>query len=126
MKVSNMTSNNGNKIANQFIITDLGFKYYQSYNSMIVKIDLHNTYLDKKYWNFSNTTSKYRNKFLNETTKETQAKIKSGNINWWILMIKQIMIVSIMITFILFLGYLGIEYLIAQLINDVFAQIESK
>lgn len=42
------------------------------------------------------------------------------------LMIKQIMIVSIMITFILFLGYLGIEYLIAQLISDVFAQIEGK
>ena len=42
------------------------------------------------------------------------------------LMIKQIMIVSIMITFILFLGYLGIEYLISQLISDVFAQIEGK
>ena len=42
------------------------------------------------------------------------------------LMIKQIMIVSIMITFILFLGYLGIEYLISQLINDVFAQMELK
>ena len=42
------------------------------------------------------------------------------------LMIKQIMIVSIMITFILFLGYLGIEYLITQLISDVFAQIEGK
>jgi len=39
-------------------------------------------------------------------------------------MVKQIMIVSILITFILFLGYLGIEYLIAQLISDVFAQIE--
>jgi len=34
--------------------------------------------LDKKYWNYSKTTSKYRNKFLNETTKETQAKIDSG------------------------------------------------
>ena len=78
MNVKNMTSSNGNKVANQFIVTDLGFKYYQSYNSMIVKIDLHNTYLDKKYWNFSNTTSKYRNKFLNETTKKTMAKIKSG------------------------------------------------
>tara|TARA_R110001606_G_scaffold146817_1_gene286781 strand:+ start:116 stop:247 length:132 start_codon:yes stop_codon:yes gene_type:complete len=41
-------------------------------------------------------------------------------------MIKQIMIVSIMITFILFLGYLGIEYLISQLINDVFAIMENK
>ena len=35
-------------------------------------------------------------------------------------MIKQIMIVSIIIAIILFLGYLGIEYLIAQLIHDVF------
>jgi len=41
-------------------------------------------------------------------------------------MIKQIMIVSILITFILFLSYLGIEYLIAQLIDNVFAQIEGK
>jgi len=39
-------------------------------------------------------------------------------------MFKQIMIVSILITLILFLSYLGIEYLIAQLINDVFAQME--
>ena len=38
------------------------------------------------------------------------------------LMIKQIMIVSIIIAIVLFLGFLGIEYLIAQLINDVFAQ----
>jgi len=42
------------------------------------------------------------------------------------LMIKQIMIVSIMITFILFLGYLGIEYLISQLINDIFAIMDNK
>ena len=42
------------------------------------------------------------------------------------LMIKQIMIVSILTAIVLFLGYLGIEYLIAQLISDVFAQIESK
>jgi len=41
-------------------------------------------------------------------------------------MIKQIMIVSILTAIILFLGYLGIEYLITQLINDVFAQIEGK
>ena len=41
-------------------------------------------------------------------------------------MIKQIMIISILTAIILFLGYLGIEYLIAQLISDVFAQIEGK
>jgi len=38
-------------------------------------------------------------------------------------MIKQIMIVSIMITLILFLSYLGIEYLIAQLIENTFSQM---
>ena len=88
MNVQNMTSSNGNKVANQFIVTDENTnEYFQSYNSMIVKKDYQSEnpqaefvkiYLDKKFWNFSNTTSKYRNKFLNETTKETIAKIKSG------------------------------------------------
>tara|TARA_R110002126_G_scaffold2372_1_gene13644 strand:+ start:131 stop:499 length:369 start_codon:yes stop_codon:yes gene_type:complete len=89
MNVQNMTSSNGNKVANQFIVTDEDTnEYFQSYNSMIVKKVYHSSdiaeenvieiLLDKKYWNFSNTTSKYRNKFLNETTKQTMAKIKSG------------------------------------------------
>jgi len=82
MKVENITSNNGNKIANQFVITDdQNNKYFQSYNSIIVKIDGYyrdKIYLDQKYWNYSNTTGKYRNIFLNETIKETKKKIKSG------------------------------------------------
>ena len=78
MQVSNMTSNNGNKIANQFIITDGVTDYFQSYNSMIVKRIDDQVYLDEHYWNYSVTTSKYRNMFLNETTKETQKKIKDG------------------------------------------------
>ena len=41
-------------------------------------------------------------------------------------MVKQIMIVSTIIAIVLFLGFLGIEYLIAQLISDVFAQMEIK
>lgn len=83
MKVENMTSSNGNKVANQFIITDdNGYKYFQSYDSLIVKIEddgvMSITYLDEIYWNYSKTTSKYRNIFLNETTKETQEKITNG------------------------------------------------
>ncbi len=83
MKVENITSNNGNKIANQFVITDdRGNQYFQSYNSMIVKKDYDyeevKIFLDQKYWNYSNTTGKYRNIFLNETIKDTKAKIKSG------------------------------------------------
>jgi hypothetical protein len=83
MKVENITSNNGNKIANQFVITDnKQNEYFQSYNSMIVKKDYEGDqvkiYLDQKYWNYSNTTGKYRNIFLGETITETKKKIKSG------------------------------------------------
>jgi len=77
-KVQNMTSNSGNKIANQFIIyTDNG-SIFQSYNSTIVKIDSGKTYLDLNKWNYSTTTGKYRNIFLNEQKKDTENKIKSG------------------------------------------------
>ena len=91
MKVENMTSGNGNKIANQFIITDEGHGalgnfinrvVFQSYDSVIVrktnwegKIK---TELDEKYWDYSKTTGKYRNLFLAESTKETEKKIASG------------------------------------------------
>ena len=85
MKTENMTSTNGNKVANQFIITDdNGNTFFQSYSSVIVKIPMFGTTatqtieLDKKYWNYSNTTGKYRNIFLNETIKDTRKKIKSG------------------------------------------------
>ena len=82
MKTQNMTSTNGNKVANQFIITDdNGNTFFQSYRSVIVKKPLevwNKIQLDKKYWNYSNTTGKYRNIFLNETIKDTRKKIKSG------------------------------------------------
>lgn len=58
---------------------DLGSLFFQSYDSIICLIDNKGqTYLDDKFWNYSKTTSKYRNQFLNETTKETQSKIDSG------------------------------------------------
>ena len=34
--------------------------------------------LDRDAWNYSVTTSKYRNQFLNETRKETEDKINNG------------------------------------------------
>ena len=80
MKVTNMTSSRGNKIANQFIIYDSdGSKYFQSYNSVIAKIDnANNITLDQKFWNYSVTTGKYRNIFLQENKQETEEKIRSG------------------------------------------------
>jgi hypothetical protein len=80
MKVENMTSPKGNKVANQFIITDdIGNKYFQSYKSIIAKIYTDGkVYLDEATWDYSVTTAKYRREFLNEGVEDTRAKIKSG------------------------------------------------
>lgn len=92
MKVSNMTSSKGNKIANQFIISNVIIKnpvdkrkriigdMFQSYDSNIIFMSRRpiKYYLDQNYWDYSVTTGKYRNQFLNETKKKTQAKINSG------------------------------------------------
>ena len=79
VKVYNMISNSGNPIANQFeIYTDKG-KYFQSYKSIIVFVDNKGqVFLDDYYWNYSRTTSKYRNIFLNDDTKSVKEKITSG------------------------------------------------
>jgi hypothetical protein len=79
MKVYNMTSSKGNKIANQFEIYDKKGRYFQSYNSIIVFINNKGqVYLDEYYWDYSTTTGKYRNKFLGDYgIEETREKIKS-------------------------------------------------
>jgi hypothetical protein len=81
MKVVNMENANGHRVPNQFVIyNDDGSVLFQSYSSVIVKIDRKNdkTYLDKNYWDYSRTTGKYRNLFLHELKAETEKKIKSG------------------------------------------------
>jgi hypothetical protein len=65
-------------VANQFIIYTSEGKYFQSYDSIIVAIEDGKITLDENTWNYSRTTSKYRNIFLDETTAETRAKIESG------------------------------------------------
>ena len=83
MKVKNITNTKGNKIKNQFIIKTNDSLVFQSYDSVIVEIrncyhENKKIFLDEKYWNYSTTTSKYRNIFLEESTEETQKKIDSG------------------------------------------------
>tara|TARA_E500000081_G_scaffold62922_1_gene65249 strand:- start:1046 stop:1363 length:318 start_codon:yes stop_codon:yes gene_type:complete len=83
MKVQNMRSpKSNNPVANQFSITDHEnkVKYFQSYNAIIVKKCLKEDkiYLDNYYWDYSRTTTKYRNQYLGENTAETRKKIKSG------------------------------------------------
>ena len=78
MKVENMTSTRGNKVANQFLITDNGDEYFQSYRSMIAKRSQGKIYLDEYYWDYSVTTGKYRNEFLGEGIADTRKKIEQG------------------------------------------------
>lgn len=93
MKVENMKSpRTGRSVPNQYIITTNAGRYFQSYDSIIVFIpnpkdwaarpkncnNVPCTQLDKTYWNYSTTTSKYRNIFLGESTAETKKKIASG------------------------------------------------
>ena len=75
-----MISKKGNKIANQFIITDdHNNELFQSYHSIIAKRYTNGVVeLDKKYWDYSKTTSKYRNLFLGESNQETNYKVKIG------------------------------------------------
>ena len=66
MRVYNMESaRSGRPVANQFVIVDDNKLVFQSYDSMIVTIDkVTSTITFGQDCNYSATTSKYRNQFL--------------------------------------------------------------
>jgi hypothetical protein len=62
-------------------LDDAGNRFFQSYDSIIAKVNKRDEIiLDEKYWDYSRTTSKYRNDFLNMTTKEIKQQIEDGRI----------------------------------------------
>ena len=68
-------------VKNQLIIHAESGTYFQSYNTVIAFIDNDGKItLDEDKWDYSTTTSKYRNKFTGLTTQETKKKIESGEI----------------------------------------------
>jgi len=78
LKVTQLQGNNG-AVKNQFEIQTKDGIYFQSYNSLIVfKPVKGKIKLDRQYWDYSVTTSKYRNLFLGENKKATERKIKEG------------------------------------------------
>jgi len=81
IKVENMVSNGGNDVPNQFIIRTNNGRMFRSYDSNIAFIpnDESIIYLGKD-WDYSRTTSKYRNQFLNMNTEEVKQGIKDKTI----------------------------------------------
>jgi len=63
---------------NQYIIKSDGARIFQSYDSIIAIKEGKMVVLDKSDWDYSRTTSKYRNKFLNENKATTEKKIETG------------------------------------------------
>jgi glucosamine 6-phosphate synthetase-like amidotransferase/phosphosugar isomerase protein len=63
---------------NQYIIKSDGARIFQSYDSIIAIKEGGMVVLDKKTWDYSKTTGKYRNKFLNENKLTTERKIETG------------------------------------------------
>lgn len=65
MKVQNLINANGNANANQFVINDGNKIYFQSYDSIVCKIENGKVTLGKD-WNYSTTTSKHLYTFLKQ------------------------------------------------------------
>jgi len=81
MIVQNMISRNGNKVANQFIVTlPENVTVFKSYNTVIAQNRNGEIVLDSKALDYSATTTKYLKQFLgtNESKKQLQDKIKNG------------------------------------------------
>jgi hypothetical protein len=81
-KVRQMTSTRtGNPVANQFEIYTPKGVYFQSYNTIIAfQPNQSKLKLDSDYWDYSRTTSKYRNEFTRMSTPETKEAIKNKEI----------------------------------------------
>ena len=81
MKVNNLTSRNGNSVINQFEIYHNNNVFFQSYQTIIAKIDSKGqTILDNYALEYSRTTSKYLYQFLGYDRKEILKRIKDKSI----------------------------------------------
>lgn len=84
MKITQLINNNGNPVANHFVIhCSDGRTVLQSYESMVAEISRHTgTIVLGPDWDYSATTLKHLKAFLglNSSKKELQKRIDAGNI----------------------------------------------
>lgn len=83
-RVKQLINDNGNPAANQFVIRTKKATYFQSYKSVVCKLDGMNIVLST-YWDYSNTTRKHLYIFLREngyynlsSAKDVRKAIKEG------------------------------------------------
>lgn len=82
--VRQLINDNGNPAANQFVIRTKKAKYFQSYDSVVCKLDGKNVILSTD-WDYSNTTRKHLYMFLRQngyyhlsSAKNVRKAIKEG------------------------------------------------
>lgn len=68
--VRNIINNRDNAAVNQFEIVTNKATYFQSYNSVVAKIDRNGKVILSSYWDYSNTTMKHLYIFLRDHNKE--------------------------------------------------------
>lgn len=88
--VRQLINDNGNPAANQFVIKTKKAIYFQSYDSVVCKLDGINIVLSNN-WDYSNTTRKHLYMFLRQngyydllSAKEVRNAIKDG----WVILEK--------------------------------------
>ncbi len=77
-KSVNQSVTNIKGVPNQIEVSNSVRREFWSYGTLIAIIEAGMVTLDRRHWDCSNTTGKYRNIFLEETKKETEQKIKEG------------------------------------------------
>ena len=85
LQVKNLKSSNGNLVPNQFEIYSNGNYYFQSYETIIAKLQIvknkgRQIILDTNALYYSRTTSKYLYNWLRMNRKEIEKKIKNKEI----------------------------------------------
>lgn len=87
--VRNLTSpRTGNAVANQFAITTNKGTFFQSYRSIVAKVDKKGQVYLSAYWDYSRTTMKYLYQFLREfgwcdiNASEVRKLIKDGTFKY--------------------------------------------
>lgn len=82
--IRQLINSNGNPAANQFVVATANGTYFQSYNSVVAKIDNRGNLILSTDWDYSNTTRKHlyiflrREGFPYRNAASIRAAIKGG------------------------------------------------